>query len=62
MNYFIEKVNTKLYKTSEVDLTSISTGFIKLLHFLVFQYFLSSKSLPGHIHRLIEIIPKMRKN
>ena len=38
------KINTKLHNTSEVDLTSKSTSFIKLLHFWVFQYFLSSKS------------------
>ena len=38
------KINTKLHNTSEVDLASKSTGFIKLLHFWVFQYFLSPKS------------------
>ena len=38
------KINTKLHNTSEVDSTSKSAGFIKLLHFWVFQYFLSSKS------------------
>ena len=38
------KINTKLHNTSEVDLASKSTGFIKLLHFWVFLYFLSSKS------------------
>ena len=38
------KIDTKLHSTSEVDSTSKSTGFIKLLHFWVFQHFLSSKS------------------
>ena len=38
------KINIKLHNTSEVDSTSKSTSFIKLLHFWVFQYFLSSKS------------------
>ena len=41
--YFIKK-RIKLYNAAGVDSTSKLIGFIKLLHFQVFQYFLSSKS------------------
>ena len=43
-NILLKHKITKLYNEADVDLASKSTGFIKLLHFWVFQYFLSSKS------------------
>ena len=59
---FYWKINTKLYNTAEVDLTSKLTSLIKLFTSEFFNIFCLQSQLPGHIHRLVEIIPKMRKN
>ena len=48
--YFIGKWQTRLYNEAEVHLRNKSTGYIKLLQFWVFQYFLSSKSTFGMHH------------
>ena len=54
-------MNMKLHNTSQVDSTSKSTGLLNYCISEIFNIFCLQSQLPGHIHRLVEIIPKMRK-